>query len=117
MVSGIRSLTELLYQGGTVQATCRACGRVALFSPYELAHYFRRRGWDDGWPGFAGRLRCSGLGGCGAREPNVAWLVGDPPPESDPPPPRPRLNRNPGRPRPTSEEWERARERRLRRAG
>lgn len=42
MVQGIRNLSELTHQGGSVQATCRACGKVALFATYELASHFKR---------------------------------------------------------------------------
>lgn len=95
MVQAIRSLGELVRHGGTVQATCRRCGRVALFSPFELSTFYSRKRWADAWPGFAERLRCSGKGGCGERCPRVSWLVGDPPTEIDPLPPRPRLVRKP----------------------
>lgn len=93
MVQPIKSLGELTRNGGTVQATCRACGKVALFSPTELAAHFARRKLDGSWASFAKHLVCSGDEGCGARYPKVAWLTGDPPPPDSDPPPRPRLVR------------------------
>lgn len=91
MVQAIKSLTELTRYGGSVQATCRACGRVALFAPSDLAMFFRARQWDDSWPAFAKRLRCSDVE-CGAKNPRVAWIPNNPP-TNDPQPPRPRLVR------------------------
>ena len=118
-VQAIRDLAELARKGGTVQATCRICGKVALFSPAELAGYFARRNWDGSWPRFATRLRCAGTGGCGACGPKVASLVDGPPPDHDPLPPRPRLVRGGTKPRPVDDpsEWELARQRRERRRG
>jgi hypothetical protein len=116
MVQGIRGLADLVRRRGTIQATCRACGRVALFDVGELAAHFTRKGWDSSWPGFARRLRC-GDAACGARNPAVAWLVADPPPDTDPPPPRPRFARA-ASPAPLGVdqgEWARARDDRERR--
>lgn len=89
MVGGIRDLTELSYQGGSVHAECLVGGRVTIFSPWELASHFQTRGWSTLWPGFAVRLRCSG---CGANGPRVRWSPKDPPP-ADPHPPPPRFTR------------------------
>lgn len=114
MVQPIESLTELARKGGTVQATCRNCGRVALFQVWALARYFRERGWDESWPGFAKRLRCAGEGGCGNRAPKVAWLTDNPPPP-EPQPPRPSLVRPPAPKGVDQGEWERARHDRDRR--
>lgn len=117
MVQPIKSLSELARHGGTVQATCRACAKVALFSPFELARHFKSRNLDDSWPRFAWHLVCSGDEGCGARNPKVAWLTGEPPPPEGKPPPRPRLVRQaiyvPKGVDPT--EWEKARSDRERR--
>jgi hypothetical protein len=95
MVRSIRNLAELIGRGGMVQATCRSCGKVAIFAVRDLAAYFRAKSWSDTWPGFAKKLRCAGADGCGARNPKVARLIGEPPPEDDPDSPRPRLLRHP----------------------
>lgn len=95
VVRAIRNLGELVGRGGTIQATCRTCGKVALFEAGELAAHFRAKHWNDAWPAFAARLRCAGSDGCGARKPKVAWLIGNPPPDEDPDPPKPRLVRKP----------------------
>ena len=102
-----------------MRSTCRACGKVALFSPAELASYFARRKWDGAWPWFAAWLHCAGAGGCGARGPEVAWLVDGPPPDLNPLPPRPRLDRGCAKPKPQRDasEWELARIRGKRRRG
>jgi hypothetical protein len=98
VVRGIRNLEELIGRGGMIQATCRGCEKVAIFSVADLAAHFRAKGWSDAWPGFAKRLRCSGPDGCSRRNPAVAWLIGQPPPDQDPQPPKPRLVRRPERP-------------------
>lgn len=90
MVQRIRDLKELAHQGGTVRATCRECQRVSLFTPWELSTYFLTRRWDDSWPAFALKLRCSG---CGANNPLVVWTTGEPPPP-EPSPPKPRAVRS-----------------------
>ena len=110
MVGGIRSLGELARQGGAITATCRACKKAALFSPYELSSYFMQRGWSDAWPGFSKRLVCSGPDGCGARNPYVTWSPKEPPP-SPPRPPAPRFVRS-VEPVVDTTEWERAKRRR-----
>lgn len=43
-----------------VRATCRRCGRVAIFDPHQLWWLFHRRGWDDRLTAVGQRLRCSG---------------------------------------------------------
>jgi hypothetical protein len=110
VVRGIRNLEELISRGGMVQATCRGCGKVAIFSVSDLAAHFRTKRWNDAWPGFASKLRCSGADGCGRRNPTVAWLIGQPPPDQDPQPPKPRLVRRPqGPPIGISQaDWEKA---------
>lgn len=50
MVQPIRYLTGL--KEGSVQADCRVCGRIALFSPFELQTRWRRKGWLSDWPEF-----------------------------------------------------------------
>ena len=110
MVGGIRSLGELVRHGGTIQASCRRCGRVALFAVGELAAHFIAKGWSDAWPDFAKKLCCSGKEGCGNSAPAVAWMVDAPPPDHDPSPPKPRLVRAPKR-SPigiSQEDWEKA---------
>ncbi len=97
MVRSIRNLDELISRGGMIQATCRGCERVAIFSVPELAAHFRAKRWNSDWPAFAKKLRCSGSEGCGRRNPRVAWLIGQPPPDDDPTPPKPRLVRQPRR--------------------
>jgi hypothetical protein len=59
-----------------IQATCRGCGEVAIFSVSELASLFRAKRWNDAWPAFARKLRCAGAEGCGRRNPVFAWLNG-----------------------------------------
>lgn len=78
-----------------IQATCRGCGKVAIFAVADLVAHFRAKRWSDAWPGFAKKLRCADDDGCGARNPRVAWLIGQPPPNDDPNPPKPRLVRQP----------------------
>jgi hypothetical protein len=117
MVGGIRTLGELTRHGGTIQATCRQCGRVALFAVSELATHFLAKGWSDSWPAFSKKLRCSGKDGCGSSMPNVAWLVDAPPPDHDPSPPKPRMVRTPQRSPVgiSQEDWEKAKTDRERR--
>lgn len=112
MVGPIKSLRELTRHGGRIKATCQVCKRIAYFDIGELASYFTRKKWFDGWPAFAKRLRCQ----CGENNPHVAWEIGDLPPDDDPPPPRPRFTRDP-KPKGASEEWERAKARREQRTG
>ena len=86
----IRTLEELSRKaGGSVECTCQKCGRVARFSVYELAQWFRGMRWDDRWPEFARRLRCSPPDGCGERGPAVRWIeFPERPAKPQPPAPR-----------------------------
>jgi hypothetical protein len=117
MVQPIRSLDELARHGGCIHAECRQCGRLAIFAVHDLLAHFRRRKLTLAWPRFAKHIRCSPPDGCGARDPEVAWVPNPPPPDDDPPPPRPRFVRA-GPPAPLGvdqREWNRARDDRERR--
>lgn len=90
MVQAPKSLEDVSRHGGSIRAECRACGRVALFVPGELARYFSMRGWDGSWQRFPQKLRCQ----CGEKNPQVSWLVVDPPPSHRADrPPQPRYQR------------------------
>jgi hypothetical protein len=44
MVQAPRDLADIVAKGGTIRAECRQCGRVALFAPFEVEVYWRRKG-------------------------------------------------------------------------
>lgn len=92
MVGPIRSLDDVCGKGGAVEATCRDCGRIALFSPHELRAYLRAKRLDTTWPNFARYIVCKRPVGCGAHNPDVRWSPTDPPPPT-PVPPQARFSR------------------------
>lgn len=51
-----------------VRATCRRCGRVAIFDPHQLWWLFHRRGWDDRLTAVGQRMRCSSKHASDGRE-------------------------------------------------
>lgn len=93
MAGPIRSLDDICGKGGSIHATCRDCGRVAIFSPHELRTYLTMTKRDTTWPNFARYLTCARPVGCGARNPEVRWSPTDPPPPA-PVPPQARFSRS-----------------------
>lgn len=53
MVGPIRSLDDVCGKGGSIHATCRDCGQIAVFPPSELRAYLRAKRLDTTWPNFA----------------------------------------------------------------
>jgi hypothetical protein len=92
VVGPIRDLSDVSAKGGSIHATCRDCGRVAIFSPREVLTYLTAKRLDTTWPNFARYLVCARPVGCGAKNPQVSWSPTDPPP-STPIPPQARFSR------------------------
>ena len=78
------SLSELVGLGGTVRVKCRKCGRVAQFSAYELARWFKAARIRDDWKTIRSRFVCQG---CGQRSADVTYELEAPEPPKPPPVP------------------------------